>query len=123
MFIDALIPSTFHPSTPPEIAGIVGAVFNAALQLGTGLGLAILSSITTTQNRKEIEAGRPAGYKGVSDAYWFMVAFIALETISLLVFYKVYTPPSRDVEKADPVPSTISESTIPVPEVMEKEKQ
>lgn len=32
-------------NTPPEIAGIVGAVFNSALQLGSAVGLAAISAI------------------------------------------------------------------------------
>lgn len=97
-------------------------MYNAALQLGSGLGIAVLSSITSTRNAKEIKAGRPPGYKGLSEAYWFIVVVFAVEAIALLIFYKIYNPPSRDEEKGLPASNTLSEvSTIVGLEGKEKE--
>jgi hypothetical protein len=71
---------------------------DTALQLGLALGLAIITSIQTSQNQKEIAKGHPAGYVGVRDAYWFVVAWVAVTLIGHLVFYKTVKLPVPDAE-------------------------
>ncbi|KAF8323832.1 MFS general substrate transporter [Clavulina sp. PMI_390] len=76
-------------SIPPEIAGVVGAVFNSVFQLGSALGIPIISTITQTINKQKIEKGEDPGYQGLADGWWFMVALVALSFIGTVFFYKV----------------------------------
>ncbi|KAJ4469965.1 MFS general substrate transporter [Lentinula edodes] len=67
-------------STTPEVAGVVSAIFNAAIQLGCAAGIAIATSIQTSiQNR----SGDPSSYEGRAAAFWFVLAVTA--TIGALI--------------------------------------
>lgn len=73
-------------STPPRIAGTVGAMYNSALQLGSSVGAAIITSIETS-----IEKQTPTGrveYQGRAAAFWFLLAVVFVEAIAVLVFYR-----------------------------------
>ncbi|KAF9517779.1 hypothetical protein BS47DRAFT_1338969 [Hydnum rufescens UP504] len=100
-------------NTPPEIAGIVGAVFNCALQGAIALGVAILASIASSENAKQIAKGREPGYKGIADGFWFVLAFLLVEAIALLVFYRIPKASAGDEEKAASSASTVA---VEVPE-------
>ena len=90
----------------PEIAGTVGAVFNAALQLGGAIGVAIFTSIQTSVDAKtRTRLGEAAGdmiyvgYNGRAAAWWFVLGAIGLAMVGVAVFYRVdeeqnLTPPS-----------------------------
>ncbi|KAI5124916.1 hypothetical protein M0805_007344 [Coniferiporia weirii] len=74
-------------STPSHMAGTVGAIFNSALQLGSAVGSAAVTSISSSIENK---AG-PNGifeYTGRAASYWFLLAVVAIEALSVLVFYK-----------------------------------
>jgi len=73
-------------TTPSSMAGTVGAIFNSALQLGSAVGLAIDTSIETSIEQKH---GGPSSYTGRAAVLWFVLAFVCVEAISLLVFYRV----------------------------------
>ncbi|EJD41438.1 hypothetical protein AURDEDRAFT_115503 [Auricularia subglabra TFB-10046 SS5] len=82
LFVNANVAIFFH--TPPEIAGIVGAVFNCALQLGSAVGAALITSVQLAVDKKPHEdpfAGRAAGY-------WFLLGIVGLEAFAILFFYR-----------------------------------
>ena len=60
--------------TPPEVAGVVGAIFTCALQLGSAAGTAIITSIQTSV---EVRHGGPSGFDGRAAGLWFLFAFNA----------------------------------------------
>ena len=74
------------------MAGTVGAIFNGALQLGSAVGLAAVSSIQTSV---EATHGGTTNYAGRAAAFWFVLAVVCVELLSLLVFYRI------EVEKCD----------------------
>lgn len=59
-----------------ESTALIGAIFNADLQIGSTIGLAITTAITTKVNGTNVEDF--AGYKA---SYWFLVALCALEAV------------------------------------------
>lgn len=59
-----------------ESTALIGAIFNADLQIGSTIGLAITTAITTKVNGTNLEDF--AGYKA---SYWFLVALCALEAV------------------------------------------
>lgn len=59
-----------------ESTALIGAIFNADLQIGSTIGLAITTAITTKVNGTDVEDF--AGYKA---SYWFLVALCALEAV------------------------------------------
>ncbi|KAG8772914.1 hypothetical protein FRC12_002826 [Ceratobasidium sp. 428] len=75
----------FFRTTPPEYAGTVGAVFNAALQLGAAVGTSATASIQASVD-KRTHSG--PGFTGRSAALWFVVAYVALEIVAVAVFYR-----------------------------------
>jgi len=85
---------------PPEMAGVVGGVYNSALQLGIALGLAALASITTSVDKKHVTASNSLnpGYYGVAAGYWFILGLVILFAIMILIFYKS-DPSATDEEQ------------------------
>ncbi|KAF8308262.1 MFS general substrate transporter, partial [Clavulina sp. PMI_390] len=77
-------------NTPPEMAGVVGGMFNSALQLGLAIGLAVVASITTSVNHSQHSpSSSPSSYyAGIAAGYWFVLGTVGLMTILVLVFYK-----------------------------------
>jgi hypothetical protein len=84
------------------------------LQGAIALGIAIIASIASSENAKQIAKGREPGYKGIADGFWFMLAFLLVEAVALLVFYRIPKAGAEDEEKA-----ASSASIVPV-EVPEK---
>lgn len=76
--------------TPPEVAGIVGAIFTCALQLGSAAGAAIVTSIQTSVQESH---GGSNGFQGRSAGFWFLFAFTAVETLGVLFFMRNTVPP------------------------------
>ncbi|KAI0049666.1 MFS general substrate transporter [Auriscalpium vulgare] len=85
-------------NTPPEIAGTVGAMFNAALQIGLGLGLAVVTTIQTEIDQKRVDQGKTVGYHGIADGFWFVLALCVTEAVALLIWYKIEKPKVADAE-------------------------
>ncbi|KDQ19195.1 hypothetical protein BOTBODRAFT_28684 [Botryobasidium botryosum FD-172 SS1] len=75
----------FFKNTPPEVAGTVGAVFNAALQLGSALAVAAITSIQTSIDARP---GNEGGYSGTAASFWFILALTSVEIVGVLVFYR-----------------------------------
>ncbi|QRV74162.1 major facilitator superfamily transporter [Ceratobasidium sp. AG-Ba] len=73
-------------ATPSHYAGVVGAVFNTALQLGSAIGTSATTSIQAS-----VDARNPndeTAFKGRAAALWCLVAVVGLEIIGVLVFFK-----------------------------------
>ncbi|KAF8636098.1 hypothetical protein AX17_003803 [Amanita inopinata Kibby_2008] len=79
-------------ATPPQMAGIVGAIFNCALQLGSAAGIAIITSIQTSVEKTH---GGPADYRGRAAGFWFLFAFVCFGMLAVLVFMKNTLPPVK----------------------------
>ncbi|KAG2144467.1 major facilitator superfamily domain-containing protein [Suillus clintonianus] len=73
-----------YRSVPSSKAGTVGAIYSSALQLGSGIGLAAMSAIETSV---EATHGGSHEYAGRAATFWFLLGVVALQFISLLVFY------------------------------------
>jgi predicted MFS family arabinose efflux permease len=103
--------------TPPAVAGTVGAVFNSALQLGSAVGLAAVSSITNSLDEKTAESLTPPlstwsadlsavsqemwkrAFEGRAASFWFLLAILGIETIAVIVFFKVDLPVHEEENK------------------------
>ncbi|KAG1718127.1 major facilitator superfamily domain-containing protein [Suillus paluster] len=87
-------------AAPSSMAGTVGAIFNGALQFGSAIGLAAVSSIETSV---EATHGGSLEYSGRSAAFWFLVGLVALEIISVSIFYDRSTDHTAQPKRSDPV--------------------
>jgi hypothetical protein len=65
------------------MGGVVGAIFNGALQLGSAIGIAAFTAIQV-----RVDANRADSYEGRAAGFWFMVIVICAEMMMILVFYK-----------------------------------
>ncbi|KIJ19716.1 hypothetical protein PAXINDRAFT_166798 [Paxillus involutus ATCC 200175] len=70
---------------PASMAGTVGAMLNGALQFGSAIGLAAVGSIETSV---EATHGGPEEYYGRAAAFWFLLAIVLLEIISVSCLYQ-----------------------------------
>lgn len=84
-------------SVPPHMAGVVGAMFQVALQTGVAIALSVQAGLLT------INPGGLAKHDNVKASYYFQMGWAALWLIMFVVFYR--TPPPRPLE---PSPSAIS---------------
>ncbi|KAJ7179684.1 MFS general substrate transporter [Mycena filopes] len=98
-------------STPPASAGVVGALFNCALQLGCAAGTAIITSLQTSVQQTH---GGPTGYDGRKAGFWFLFALLALLTAAQVVFMKNTVPPLKQ-KKMD------EDKVIEIKELVESE--
>ncbi|KAI0042428.1 MFS general substrate transporter [Auriscalpium vulgare] len=87
-------------NTPPEIAGVTGAIFNSSAQLGIAVGLAVVTTISTSIDKKRVAAGKDVGYHGIADGFWFVLAVVAAEALAVVIWYKVDGQAVDDVEGA-----------------------
>ncbi|KAG1725491.1 major facilitator superfamily-domain-containing protein [Suillus paluster] len=71
-------------AAPSSMAGTVGAIFNGALQFGSAIGLAASSSIETSV---EATHGGSHEYAGRAATCWFILGIVALQFISISIFY------------------------------------
>ncbi|KAG2125503.1 major facilitator superfamily domain-containing protein [Suillus clintonianus] len=90
-------------SAPSSMAGTVGAMFNGALQFGSAIGLAAISSIETSV---EATHGGPYEYTGRAASIWFLFGVVALQSISILIFYDRSTDHKPQPKHDNPVYST-----------------
>ncbi|EJD53378.1 MFS general substrate transporter [Auricularia subglabra TFB-10046 SS5] len=89
--------------TPPEIAGIVGAMFNSSIQLGSAVILAIITTIQVSIDGDGGEVPGPDGagsgrnpYRGRAAAFWFLLGVMGVAALAVIVFYRDTKP--TDVE-------------------------
>jgi hypothetical protein len=96
--------TVFQPSinifrtTPSHYAGVVGAVFNAALQLGCAVGTSATASIQASVDVRNPDD--ETAFKGRSTALWFLLAVVALEIIGVAVFFKRLAESPNDEESS-----------------------
>ncbi|KAL1914456.1 uncharacterized protein VTP21DRAFT_8839 [Calcarisporiella thermophila] len=74
----------------PSDQGLVGGLFNMALQIGGGIGLAILTAIATSINNSSMATTLTGAQllKGYRVALWCSVGFTSLALIVVLVFVR-----------------------------------
>lgn len=70
-------------TSPPSIAGTVGAIFNSFLQLGGSIGVAVSSTIITSVNGNDTDS-----YSGRAAAWWFVLGVVGVETVVFVSFYR-----------------------------------
>ncbi|KAF8305932.1 MFS general substrate transporter [Clavulina sp. PMI_390] len=88
MFIFTNANVAIFMNTPPAMAGVTGAIFNAALQLAVALGVAINTSIVQSIDNKRAGKGETVGFNGIAAGYWFNLAFISVMLVGVIFFYK-----------------------------------
>ncbi|KAF8884618.1 major facilitator superfamily domain-containing protein [Infundibulicybe gibba] len=111
-FVAANIAMIRTPLAKPSVrlhdsTALIGAIFNADLQIGSTIGLAIATAITSRVNG-QTDSNNFAGYKA---SFWFLVGITAVEAILAAVALKGW-----DKAKVENVESTIVE------EVQDKDK-
>jgi uncharacterized membrane protein len=95
--------------TPPEKAGVIGAIFTCALQLGSAAGAAIITSIQTSVQQHH---GGPLGFQGRAAGFWFLFAFDAVIALCVLLFMKNTVPPMKANENKGDVGSGTSKMEV-----------
>jgi len=86
-------------STPPRMAGVVGALYNSACQIGSAVGTAAVTSIATSLEKKDVDGFTE--FDGRAASFWFVVAVIVVVTIAVAIFYKTEQRGGADEEKAE----------------------
>ncbi|KAG6852714.1 hypothetical protein C0991_009624 [Blastosporella zonata] len=79
-----------------ESIALIGAVFNASLQIGSSLGLAIVTAITTNANH-----GDPSDFKGYKSGWWFIVGLAGFEAILAAVFLRGNRIPPEQAKEGE----------------------
>ena len=67
------------------MAGMVGAIFNGALQFGSAIGFAAFLSIETSVGAAR---GDPQEYHGRAAAFWFLLGIVLIDIVSISYFYE-----------------------------------
>ncbi len=70
------------------MAGVIGAMFNCAIQLGAALGLSIDTSIESSIETKP-ESGGFEAFEGRRAVLWWLLAAVCAETVAVVLFYHV----------------------------------
>ncbi|KAI0666963.1 MFS general substrate transporter [Trametes maxima] len=78
-------------TAPSTMAGVIGAMFNCAIQLGAALGLAIDTSIETSIELKDGARGFEL-FAGRRAVLWWLLAAVCAEMVAILVFYDTHAP-------------------------------
>ncbi|KAI0699480.1 MFS general substrate transporter [Cerioporus squamosus] len=88
-------------TSPPSMAGTVGAIFNGALQLGSAVGVSAVGSIEAS-----VEATHGSqSFAGRAAAFWFLLAVVAVEFVCMLVFYRISREGTVDVAEQQEQPT------------------
>ena len=80
----------FNPGADPlESTSLIGAIFNASLQIGSSVGLAIVNAITT-----KVGSGDVDNFKGYRAGWWFIAGLAGFEAVlSAISLWHHRTPP------------------------------
>ncbi|KAG1718959.1 major facilitator superfamily-domain-containing protein [Suillus lakei] len=95
-------------AAPSSMSGTVGAMFNGALQFGSAIGLAAITSIETSV---EATHGGSHEYAGRAASFWFLLGIVALQFISISIFYDRSTDHNPQPKYDDPMSSTRHSTT------------
>ncbi|KAL1940391.1 hypothetical protein VTO73DRAFT_8963 [Trametes versicolor] len=97
MLIYMHVSISIFKTAPSSMAGVIGAMFNCAIQLGAALGLAIDTSIETSI---ELEDGADGfqHFRGRRAVLWWLLAAVCAEMVAILVFYRS-SPPASPAEE------------------------
>ncbi|KAG6840483.1 hypothetical protein C0991_006426 [Blastosporella zonata] len=87
-----------------ETTALVGAIFNANLQIGSSLGLAIVTAVTA-----EVGQGDLSNFTGYKAGWWFVVALAGFEALLAAVFLRAGQPPTASGQKGADSVDTINE--------------
>jgi hypothetical protein len=71
-------------ATPPAVAGTIGAIFNAGLQLGSAIGYAVTGAVQAGIDghaSSDVYAGRRAGFR-------VLIGVFAVEIIAVVILMK-----------------------------------
>ncbi|KAF5367260.1 hypothetical protein D9757_011705 [Collybiopsis confluens] len=71
--------------TPPNVSGIVSAIFNASMQTGGAVRIAIITSIQTSVDNHR---GEPNSFSGRAAGLEFLASFVGVMTILFIVFFQ-----------------------------------
>ena len=94
-------------STPPAIAGTVGAMYNGALQLGSAVGSAAVTSIQLSVQQKT----GSASFEGRRAGFWFVLGIAIIAALSVAVFYDDKVTVDEPFSRTDTVVES-SETTV-----------
>lgn len=65
------------------MAGTVGAIYNAGLQLSTAVGIPIVTAIQVGVNSSHTDT-----FKGRAAGFWYVMALVAVQALAVAVFYQ-----------------------------------
>ncbi|KAH8829768.1 major facilitator superfamily-domain-containing protein [Flagelloscypha sp. PMI_526] len=94
-------------STPPAIAGTVGAMYNGALQLGSAVGSAAVTSIQLSVQQKS----GSASFEGRRAGFWFVLGIAIVAALSVAIFYDDKVTVEEPLSRTDTVVAS-SEPTV-----------
>ncbi|KAJ3284792.1 hypothetical protein HK104_009769 [Borealophlyctis nickersoniae] len=75
-------------SAPPSSAGVVGGVFNSALQVGTALGVSVITAIASAVSSAHGHKENPWWDNGLHAAFWFVFAVMCAECVAVVVGFR-----------------------------------
>lgn len=88
-------------SSPPEMAGVTGAVLQVSLQVGTAIALSVQAGLLTTH------PGSLTNVANIRTSWYFQIGWIVLWLIGFLVFYRPEKVPSADAEATPVTPASV----------------
>ena len=115
------------------MAGTVGAIFNAALQLGSALGVSVVTSIQTNVDIIHDGSSPSDKYSGAAAAFEFFLAVLVVAAIFIVIFYRDIPSSAdetdngaidfvSDVESQRSRPRGSNDTLSPTPSVVGDEK-
>ncbi|WOO76899.1 putative MFS-type transporterc [Vanrija pseudolonga] len=87
-------------TSPPEMAGVTGAVLQVSLQVGTAVALSVQAGLLTTH------PGSITNPANLRTSWYFQIGWIVLWLIGFLAFYRPDKAPSADAEATTVTPAT-----------------
>jgi len=96
VFINGSVSIAFFRYSPPSEAGMIGAIFNSALQLGSAVGTAVTTSIQSGIDSKEPDPA--TSYKGRAAGMWFLLGVLVVEMVAVVFFFREEKPQTKDGE-------------------------
>lgn len=82
-------------TTPPDLAGTVGAVFNAASQLGGAISISAFIALQTSVDLRSAEKDGN-GYRGCSAGWWLIFGIQIVAALCVGLLYRSHTATPRE---------------------------